>query len=82
VAWGSSCRMVLIAAQAPVVYPERRVAPEVSLGAVCRPGVLVVSMAWELTLGAATAVHNARRVWLLPRLACVCDRDGMVSAVG
>jgi hypothetical protein len=41
----------LIAAQTLVVYPERRVAPEVSLGV-----VYLLSTVWGLTLGAATAV--------------------------
>jgi K+-sensing histidine kinase KdpD len=49
--------VVLIAAQALVAYPERRVgAPEVSLGVVYMPGVPVVSTVWGLSLGAANAV--------------------------
>jgi hypothetical protein len=48
--------VALIAAQTLVVYPERPPAPEVSLGVVYLPGVLVVWTVWGLALGAATAV--------------------------
>jgi K+-sensing histidine kinase KdpD len=48
--------VVLIAAQTLVAYAKRRVGPEVSLGVVYMPGVLVVSTVWGLTLGAATVV--------------------------
>jgi hypothetical protein len=48
--------VVLIAAQTLVVYPECRVAPEVPLGVVYLPGVLVVSTVWGLIFGAAIAV--------------------------
>jgi K+-sensing histidine kinase KdpD len=51
--------VALIAAATLVVYPERRVAPEISLGVVCLPGVLVVSTVWGLAFGATTAVLSA-----------------------
>jgi hypothetical protein len=46
----------LIAAETLVVYPLRQVAPEISLGLVYLPGVLVVSSVSGLTLGVVTAV--------------------------
>jgi signal transduction histidine kinase len=46
----------LIAAETVVVYPLRQVAPEISLGLVYLPGVLVVSSVWGLALGVVTAV--------------------------
>jgi signal transduction histidine kinase len=46
----------LIAAETLVVYPLRQVAPEISLGLVYLPGVLVVSGVWGLALGVVTAV--------------------------
>jgi hypothetical protein len=51
--------VALIAAQTLVVYPERRVVPEVWLGVVFVPGVLVVWTVWGLALGAATALSTA-----------------------
>jgi signal transduction histidine kinase len=44
------------AAETLVVYPLRQVAPEISLGVVYLPGVLVVSSVWGLALGVMTAV--------------------------
>jgi len=70
--------VVAIAAQTQEVYPERRVAPGVSLGVVYMPGMLVVSTVWGPTLGAATAVLSVRRC------ARFCARRaiaGMVSAL-
>jgi signal transduction histidine kinase len=46
----------LIALETLVVYPLRQVAPDISLGLVYLPGVLVVSSVWGLALGAVTAV--------------------------
>jgi signal transduction histidine kinase len=46
----------LIAAETLIVYPLRQVAPEISLGLVYLPGVLVVSSVWGLALGVVTAV--------------------------
>jgi signal transduction histidine kinase len=48
--------VALIAAETLVVYPLRQVAPEISLGLVYLPGVLVVSSVWGLALGMVTAV--------------------------
>jgi signal transduction histidine kinase len=47
---------LLIAAETLVVYPLRQVTPEISLGLVYLPGVLVVSSVWGLALGVVTAV--------------------------
>jgi hypothetical protein len=47
---------LLIAAETLVVYRQRRVAPEISLGAGLSGGWLVVSAAWGLVLGVTTSV--------------------------
>ena len=53
---GVAVTAALIAAETLVVYPLRKVAPEISLGLVYLLGVLVVSLVWGLALGAVTAV--------------------------
>jgi hypothetical protein len=62
--------VVLIEAQTLVMYPERRGAPEIWLGVVLLPGVLVVWTLSGLALGAATAL-----------LCAASDREGMGSAL-
>jgi signal transduction histidine kinase len=47
---------VSITAETLLAYPLRQLAPEISLGVVYLPGILVVSAGWGLALGAATAV--------------------------
>jgi K+-sensing histidine kinase KdpD len=51
--------VALIVAETLVVYPLRRVAPEISLGVVYQVGVLVVSSVGGLALGLVTAVLSA-----------------------
>ncbi|MEA2295049.1 MAG: two-component system, OmpR family, sensor histidine kinase KdpD, partial [Solirubrobacteraceae bacterium] len=48
-----------IGAETLVLYPLRRLAPEVSLGVVYLLGVVVVSTLWGLALGAATSAVSA-----------------------
>jgi hypothetical protein len=48
--------VALIAVATLVVYVERRVAQEISVGVVYLVGVFVVSTVWGLALGAVTAV--------------------------
>jgi K+-sensing histidine kinase KdpD len=54
--------VALIAARTLVMFSERQVAPEISLGVVFLPAVLVVSTVWGVALGAATAVLSTAAV--------------------
>jgi K+-sensing histidine kinase KdpD len=53
---GMVAAVALIAGETLVVYPLQHVAPEISLGVVYLPGVLLVSSVWGLALGVGTAV--------------------------
>jgi two-component system, OmpR family, sensor histidine kinase KdpD len=59
-AWlGVAVAAAFIAVETALAYPLREIAPAVSLGVVYLLGVLVVSTAWGLRLGALTAVASA-----------------------
>jgi K+-sensing histidine kinase KdpD len=59
-AWlGLTAALGVVAAATLLIYPLKDVAPAVSLGVVYIPGVLLISVVWDLRLGLLTALVSA-----------------------
>jgi two-component system sensor histidine kinase KdpD len=59
-AWlGLMAALGVVAAATLLIYPLKDVAPAVSLGVVYIPGVLLISVVWDLRLGLLTALVSA-----------------------
>jgi hypothetical protein len=74
----------LIAAGTLAVYPLRHIAPEISLGVVFLPGVVMLSTAWGLgdvvMLSTVCGLGDERR-WVQALLRAERGREGMGSAL-